>query len=187
MPITDPDWVTPIEITFDEGKPIRAEQGLMLAGNPIAIALGKPGAPRVYGRAAGPRPLQAQLLPLTGLTVGAIEVSNLHYAGAFVNITNSTGSGGVITNVLLSGTVRFAALHSGFASNSNLNLNKNGVSVASFVGTATNVTRNVDVAIAPGDVFEWVATVGNSTLSQQRILASDQYTRIGLPIRESDL
>jgi len=45
MTITNPDWVPPIEITFDEGKPIRSEQGLMLAGNPIAMALLKPGAP----------------------------------------------------------------------------------------------------------------------------------------------
>jgi hypothetical protein len=46
MPIVNPDWVAPIEMTFDEGKPIRSEQGLMLAGNPIAITLGKPNAPR---------------------------------------------------------------------------------------------------------------------------------------------
>lgn len=48
MPITDPDYVPPIAITFDEEKPIRSEQGLLLAGNPIAIALGKPGAPRIW-------------------------------------------------------------------------------------------------------------------------------------------
>ena len=44
--ITDPDWIDPEETTFDVEKPIRSEQGVMLAGNPIAIALGKPGAPR---------------------------------------------------------------------------------------------------------------------------------------------
>jgi hypothetical protein len=44
--ITDPDWIDPEETTFDVGKPIRSEQGVMLAGNPIAIAMGKPGAPR---------------------------------------------------------------------------------------------------------------------------------------------
>ncbi len=45
--ITDPDWIDPEETTFDVEKPIRSEQGIMLAGNPIAIALGKPGAPRI--------------------------------------------------------------------------------------------------------------------------------------------
>ena len=45
MPITNPDWVPPIEMTFDVKRPIRSEQGLMLAGNPIAIAGGAPGAP----------------------------------------------------------------------------------------------------------------------------------------------
>jgi hypothetical protein len=45
MPIVNPDYVPPIAMTFDEEKPIRSEQGLLLAGNPIAIAQGKPGAP----------------------------------------------------------------------------------------------------------------------------------------------
>ena len=49
--ITDPDWIDPEETTFDVEKPIRSEQGVMLAGNPIAIALGKPGAPKVEGKA----------------------------------------------------------------------------------------------------------------------------------------
>jgi len=49
--ITDPDWIDPEETTFDVEKPIRSEQGVMLAGNPIAIALGKPGAPQVAGKA----------------------------------------------------------------------------------------------------------------------------------------
>jgi hypothetical protein len=51
MTITNPDWVPPIESTFDTGKAIRSEQGLMLAGNPIAIVLGKAGAPRVVDAA----------------------------------------------------------------------------------------------------------------------------------------
>jgi hypothetical protein len=49
--ITDPDWIDPDEATFDVEKPIRSEQGVMLASNPIAIAQGKPGAPKVKGRA----------------------------------------------------------------------------------------------------------------------------------------
>jgi hypothetical protein len=45
MPITDPDWTAPIEMTFDPNRPIRSNQGNMLAGNPIAMALMKPGSP----------------------------------------------------------------------------------------------------------------------------------------------
>lgn len=45
MAIANPDWVPPIEMTFDTGKAIRSEQGLMLAGNPIAMARGKDGSP----------------------------------------------------------------------------------------------------------------------------------------------
>ena len=51
MTIITPDWVPPIETTFDVEKPIRAEQGLMLAGNPIAMANGASGAPRVQPQA----------------------------------------------------------------------------------------------------------------------------------------
>jgi hypothetical protein len=47
MPIINPDWVPPIEATFTDEKPVRSEQGLMLAGNPIAMAMGKPGAPYI--------------------------------------------------------------------------------------------------------------------------------------------
>ena len=46
MTIINPPWVPPIEATFDEGKPIRSQQGLALAGNPIAMAEGASGAPR---------------------------------------------------------------------------------------------------------------------------------------------
>lgn len=45
MAFTNPAWVDPIEATFDEGKPVRSGQGLLLAGNPIAIAQGATGAP----------------------------------------------------------------------------------------------------------------------------------------------
>lgn len=48
MSFDDPSWIQPIEMTFDEGKPIRSEQGLMLAGNPIACAFGKDNAPIVF-------------------------------------------------------------------------------------------------------------------------------------------
>jgi len=60
MPIIDPDWTTPIEMTFDPGKSIRSDQGLMLAGNPIAMAQGKPGAPYI----------QAIWHPYNGAVVG---------------------------------------------------------------------------------------------------------------------
>ena len=49
--ITDPDWIDPEETTFDVEKPIRSEQGVMLAGNPIAAFQGKPGAPGLNFRA----------------------------------------------------------------------------------------------------------------------------------------
>jgi len=51
MSLINPDWIDPIESTFDLEKPIRQRQGLMMVGNPIAMAAGKPGAPRIQADA----------------------------------------------------------------------------------------------------------------------------------------
>jgi hypothetical protein len=73
MPITDPDWTPPIEMTFDVEKPIRSEQGVLLAGNPIALAMGKPGAPRVQAEATQGSVAGDVLLFGTGGTAVAYE------------------------------------------------------------------------------------------------------------------
>ena len=67
MSFADPDWVPPIEMNFDVEKPIRSEQGFLLAGNPIAIANGKPGAPRIQRAAVQDGAINAPKLA-TGTT-----------------------------------------------------------------------------------------------------------------------
>ena len=83
MPIINPDWVPPVESTFDVKKPIRSEQGLILAGNPIAIAEGAPGAPRIVPDALNfrsavydPSGLSEVLIP-AGPNDWTIEFSNI--------------------------------------------------------------------------------------------------------------
>jgi hypothetical protein len=72
--ITDPDWIDPEETTFDVEKPIRSEQGIMLAGNVIAAFQGKPGAPKLQGKA-----LDIGIGNLSGTTaiVGLDDVASL--------------------------------------------------------------------------------------------------------------
>ena len=72
--ITDPDWIDPEETTFDVEKPIRSEQGVMLAGNVIAAFQGKPGAPKLQGKA-----LDIGIGNLSGTTaiVGLDDVASL--------------------------------------------------------------------------------------------------------------
>jgi len=86
--ITDPDWIDPEETTFDVEKPIRSEQGVMLAGNPIAIAQGKPGAPKIQGKA-----LDIDIGNLSGTTaiVGLEDCAKLLLV-AQASSGNSTGS-----------------------------------------------------------------------------------------------
>ena len=169
--------------------------------DPIAIVEGAPGAPRLYGKAAVPRPQQAELVVLTGLTAAdSPTLDNLHYSGDFS--TTETGStsyvtSGTVTSVLMSGTVRAiafcTAIESGIGvSNSDFRLLKNGTVVQTFnlSGSITiSDTFSVDVAVIVGDTFEWQIkrNSGSARISGQTFGASDAYTRIGIPIKGSDL
>jgi len=154
--ITDPDWIDPEETTFDVEKPIRSEQGVMLAGNPIAIAQGKPGAPRIRANAMA----TAVDLPLT---VTAADTYSVLLGHGFVGGTTSTNSGSYVVAATLpvlslTGTVRYVARHAGTSGAANIDLRvmKNGVQVASWTMDSTSyVTRSSDIPVVPGDVIEW--------------------------------
>jgi len=154
--ITDPDWIDPEETTFDVEKPIRSEQGVMLAGNPIAIAMGKPGAPRVRGNAMA----TAADLPLT---VTAADTYSVLLGHGFVGGATSTNSESYVVAATLpvlslTGTVRYVARHAVtmIVANIDLRVMKNGVQVASWTTDSTSyVTRSSDIPVVPGDVIEW--------------------------------
>lgn len=204
MPIINPDYTPPIEMTFDEGKPIRSEQGLMLAGNLIAAFMGKPGAPRLYGTAAVPRSQQTELGVLSLTASDAVTLDGLHYLGDFVNTSTGFGTGvspwngaGVITSVLMTGEVRFVATQTSSGSNftGQIRLLKNGTVVQTFSlssgSDSASAVRTIDVSIAVGDTFEWqvrrIDGPGTASISSMRIRANDGYTRIGIPIKVSDM
>ena len=119
MVITNPDWVPPIEMTFDVEKPIRSEQGLMLAGNTIAMGLGKPGAQRIEDAALSTtatstgRDWVAARLVLSGSTSLGIPMFMSHQGlTAFTFNPNDSAagsslrftSGGVVSATAASGT-----------------------------------------------------------------------------------
>jgi len=174
-----------------------------LRDNPIAIAEGSPGAVRLYGKAAVPRPQQTELAVATGLVASDnFELDPVHWTGDFFNVTATTSfqTAGTITSLLMSGTVRFRATQ--FASvgpigtaTTTIRLKKNGTilntfAVAASSGPATNSAfRQVDVSVVPGDFFEWEVTVsgGGGSISGQIQLADNGYTRIGIPILTGDL
>jgi hypothetical protein len=169
-----------------------------LRDNPIAIAEGAAGAPAVLG--LGAASLRSRLPVLTGLTAGTVSIStssaapveNIHHSGSFVTTTtNSTSfvSAGIITNVLLSGTVEFAAGFNTGGTTGEIRFLKNNT----VVNTWTAGTGFFSVSVSVGDTFEWqIRRVGgtssnNLTISSMSIQGSDAYTRIGMPIRSSDL
>lgn len=177
--ITDPDWIDPIEETFDVGKPIRSEQGLIFAGNPIAMALGKPGAPRVQGYAIASD--NNGLTPVTVSSADTVTVSAGHGPEPGTLVTNSTTYilGYRFTINAYNGSMRFLCSHVSGSGTSSLELRKNGVAIATFTTLQTVADRVVDASVAIGDVFEWHhknSFSGNtSTISDVLVRASDGY------------
>lgn len=135
MTITNPDWVPPIEYTFDTGQAIRSEQGLMLAGNPIAIALGKAGAPRV-------------LLPaLERLQPG--------------NQIRSRNDAAVTSGVALSfafiqhGTIRAVTTLTNASGTPQAQVRRTRNGVTTVLGSRSTLgTLTVDADVIPGDVLD---------------------------------
>ena len=209
MPIINPDWVPPIESTFGVKKPIRSEQGLMLAGNPIAIAEGAAGAPRLRGLAAMTEREYSILFPLVVQEVGTGNfpsgtVPVYAYDGGFSTTTTSSSSfvsaGAVTITARATGTFRFSAQAvwaGGILSprRSQIRLLKNGTEIG-IASTTTaneggeNVTLTVDAAGDIGDIFEWqVRRIGADSGRIQSISINGEFDpieTIALPIKQSE-
>ena len=175
-----------------------------LRDNPVAIAQGAAGAPRLRGFAAMTVAEYLSLFPLS-VDVGANTLNAEAYDGQFTNISNATStfqSAGIIEAVFFSGNARFRARQfatggSFDSSQCEIRLLKNGTVVNTFVVTAgsgvgaVSATRDIDISVAVGDTFEWQqrrlsgsnAGVGISNMS---ILVDDTVILIGLPIKLSE-
>ena len=199
------DYIGITEAQSNPFAPLTSELVKQLRDNPLAIAEGAPLAPRLYGKAAVPRPQQAELPVLSLSASDDVTLSDLHYAGGFSNTTTqstSFQSAGIITSVLMSGTVRFVATQVATAALSasttcEIRILKNGSVVQTFSVSSSpeipaSAARQIDLSVSVGDTFEWqVRRSGGQSLdcsiSSISERANDGYQRIGIPIKASDL
>ena len=163
--------------------PLTSELVKQLRDNPIAIAEGASGAPRLYGLAAVPNPNLAELAVLS------VSESN-DWISPEANIIGSLS--GVFRVVTLTGTLRFSVQHNTAPVNTgSLELQRNGIVLQSWgPPTGGSETRVLDAASTPTDEWQWVLVPilgSGGTLSTPRVGATDSYTRIGIPIKVSDL
>jgi len=189
-------WTTLDTNNLLAGEPLVEQETLAFYENVIAVAEGAAGAPRLYGKAAVPRPQQTELEVVTVSAANDVILDELHWSGDFNNQTTSSSSyqsAGIITIVLLSGTVRFSARQSsggGVAPASQIRILKNGTVLNTFPSASGVVTRTIDASVQPGDTFEWQVRStgsGSGTISLQAQSADEGYIRIGIPIKVSDL
>lgn len=187
-------WTTLPDATLEPGKPIRSIDVLALRDNPVAIADGEFGAPRIWGKAA------KRLSTYPVLTVSASDNHNADIGSGLVLGNLSTSSGAEVvastyTIALYTGSIRFKATHQGIgdSARSILRIYKNNTLVTSFDTGFTNAAfqRAVDVSVIPGDVVQWrhYAHIGISTsaVSALQTSASNAYQAIPLYIAASDL
>lgn len=141
-------------IAFQKG--ITLQQGRALRDNPIAIAEGAAGAPRVQGYAIASDNNGLTVTAVTAadtvtLTVGATPVAGTNNAPNTTYVLAYSWTINAYT-----GTVRFKCTQNSTSDSSNVELRKNGVVVTNFATPAGGpVDRVVDVSVSLGDVIEW--------------------------------
>jgi len=189
------DWTTIPDSSVEPGKPIRSIDGLALRDNPVAIAEGAVGAPRIVGRAA------KRINDYPVLTVAAADTVSAEIGSGFESLTLSTTStanpptvvAARYTIATYTGSIRFSASHTtNSSSTARLSIFKNGVLVQAYtITTGAIVARTNDVSIIPGDVIEWRHSTSFSTtpsmVSNLSLSASDGYIARPLYISNSEV
>ena len=152
------DWTTIPDSSIEPGKPIRSIDGLALRDNPIAIAEGATGAPRIFGEGIA----QYNELPvLTVTAANTFQADDGNKLTLGTLSTNSTSDVVAATYVIggYTGSIRFNASHYTNSSPyySNLSIYKNGSLVASWstYASETPIQRSVDISVMPNDIIEW--------------------------------
>jgi hypothetical protein len=206
-------WTNIADATLEPGKPIRAIDARALRENPIAIAEGAAGAPKIAGQ-TGPAVetggitnrnligLHAARITDAAIPVLTVTAANTYPVGlAETNVAGptSTTSGSfqlalTTTIIRVTGTVRFKAAHTtlmGAPDGSELRVLKNGSVVNTWSTTSTSlVTRSEDIAVVPTDVITWqhrVVGTGTSIFQNVEDTASNGYTTAPLYISYANL
>jgi hypothetical protein len=210
-------WTNIADATLEPGKPIRAIDARALRENPIAIAEGAAGAPKIAGQ-TGPAVETGGItnrnligLHAARITDPATPLLTVTASDAFpvgVAETNVAAVGGgstvsVVSYVLawtttivrVTGTVRFKGAHRVDSNTgiSQLRVLKNGSVINTWsTSTTSSVTRSEDIAVVPGDVITWEHRSSSSFgeisfFTKIDDTASDGYATAPLYIKQSDL
>lgn len=167
---------------IDQDSPITQPLMTALRDNPIALAEGASGAPRINGSAIA-RDYGSPNLPVVTVSAG----DNISQQGegfvAGITLTQSTTEvvGLQYTIKSYSGTLRFNCTHSSSNSTSTLSIYKNDVLIQSYTTNITPVARSNDVSVSVGDVVEWRHKISNaahtSVISGYGVGANNPYVQ----------
>ena len=159
------DWTTLPNLAVGVGGLPSGTTVTALRDNPIAIAEGATGAPRVTGEGiATVREYAISNGPLVNGVSGDLSNAATYFEGSFFDVfmedDPETQSCGVVVNAAAAGTLRFQCrqINTGSSSsNSTLQFWKNGSLVEEWTRVGnSNTLRIVDAAVAVDDTFEWV-------------------------------
>jgi hypothetical protein len=146
------DWTNIPNSSIEPGKPIRSIDGIALRENPIAIAEGAPGAPKIDTIALRPPTAgNTVIFPLQNAEVSTNEVG--YTATTIHNRASSSNHLGVV--VLVPGVIRCTVDHrlSVFGSEARVRVLLNGSQVQEWINASTTFqSRSVDVTVNIGDV-----------------------------------
>lgn len=146
-------WTTVPDASLEPGKPIRSIDALALRDNPVAIAEGASGAPKVMTAALQP-PAAGDGFLIARLRTTEVGTTEINYMdGDAYRIDQTNRSLSVVC--LVPGVIRCKMNHRAAQSSSAsyVRVLKNGVQQAEFSTTSTiNQSRQVDVSVAVGDV-----------------------------------
>ena len=131
-----------------------------LRDNPLAIAEGSAGAPRISGKA-----MQSEarggldVLTVTADTTFSSELGMKRVDGTMTTPSATSVTAASYTCVAYSGTMRFTAIHhSNATGTATIEFVKNGVLVQGWTANLSAglpATRIVDSSLVPGDTFLW--------------------------------
>jgi len=187
------DWTTIPDSSIEPGKPIRSIDGLALRDNPIAIAEGALGAPRIIGKSVQ----LSSAYPVVTVSAANTIVAEFGFVAESLTLQNNGTSNviaGRITIQTYSGSMRFQATHLMVSGGGTvtLELYKNNSLVQGFTTSSpTPVIRSVDASVSPNDVFEWrhrtqfagqtsVVSFSNPSASDAYVNFSNRRPLIGL-------
>ena len=166
------DWTNIANTALQPGAPVRSIDGVALRDNPIAIAEGAAGAPRIVNAAITNRTIRGiKLMRIQEAPVVSVNAGDNSAALGVTIVTGTTST--VSTNFVTArtvtidkytGSLRFGFTHCGgsgtggdgttLSSRSEARILKNGSVLATWTsGFSSCSNRSIDVSITTGDVI----------------------------------